>query len=301
MRSLALTLLLFSQLLLATASAAEPGTRANTAAPIGVLPDINQDYLEFMAGRKPQQVDYYGGPHARRDVIELLLLQQALALGKFAHPLSFTREENYFRSIRNVQDGKTLTMAGTIWLEDLESVKEQVYISPPLVRNGEFVVGLYTSQDNLLALSSKTLSELIQLRAVTSRQWKPDLEALNQLGFHKIMYTPNWVNMARMIQARRVDLTLAPFEPSADLHIQVENIKLVPVSGVKVAIPGSRHWPISRAHPLGMEFYQALERGLAIMRSQGTIERAYRECGFFQSAVDDWTLLNPPTKADLAP
>ncbi len=269
-------------------------TGQDISAPIGVLPDIKKDYQEFVGARRPETVDFYGGPHARRDVVELLLLQQALILGGFKHPLSFIREENYFRSIRNVQEGKTLTMAGTIWLADLQAVKDKVFISSPLVRNGEFIVGLYTSPNNQLALDSKTLAELNQLRAVSSRQWKPDLQALQQLGFQKIMFTPNWVNMARMINAGRVDFALAPFELSDDLHIVVDGIELAPIPKVKIAIPGSRHWPISRKHPYGNEFYQALERGLKIMRAQGTIERAYRECGFFRASVDNWTLLNPP-------
>jgi hypothetical protein len=262
------------------------------AAAIGLLPDIKNDYLLFMAGRKPADVDYYGGPHARRDVAELVLLQQALDLGGFNQRIVFIEEENYFRSIRNAVEGKTLTMSGTIWLQDLEAVKEKIFISQALVRDGEFVVGVYTSPRNRKALASKTLAELTQLRVVSSRQWKPDLRALESLGFQHIMYTPNWVNMVRMINAGRVDLTLAPFGLQENMHIAVEGIDLAPVPGIKIMIPGSRHWPVSRKHPLGQEFYAALEKGLQQLRAKGTIERAYRECGFFHSAVTDWTLLN---------
>ena len=281
---------LLSLLLLASlpslASAPQP-------APIGLLPDINRDYHLFMGQRSPQQVDFYGGAHARRDVAELVLLQQALLLGGFNQPLEFIEEENYSRSIRNVLDGKTLTMSGTIWQEDLLPLEDKLFISPPLVRDGEFLVGLYTSPGNRRALASHRLAELTQLRVVTSRQWQPDVKALQGLGFRKLMYTPNWVNMARMINAGRVDMTLAPFAFSEQLHMQVEGITLVPIPGVKMIIPGSRHWPVSRKHPQGEAFYQALSRGLQQLRAQGTIERAYRESGFFQTSVSDWMLLNP--------
>ena len=272
--------------LAATQSTANP-------APIGLLPDINRDYHLFMGQRSPQQVDFYGGAHARRDVVELVLLQQALLLGGFNQPLEFIEEENYSRSIRNVLEGKTLTMSGTIWQEDLLPLEDKLFISPPLVRDGEFLVGLYTSPGNRRALASQGLGELTQLRVVTSRQWQPDVKALQGLGFRKLMYTPNWINMARMINAGRVDMTLAPFAFTEQLHMQVEGITLVPIPGVKMIIPGSRHWPVSRKHPQGEAFAQALGRGLEQLRAQGTIERAYRESGFFQTSVNDWTLLNP--------
>lgn len=267
---------------------------ASTPAHIGVLPDIHTSYLQFLDGRSPDTVDYYGGPHARRDVIDLILMQQALKLGGFDQPLEFVAEENYFRSIRNVLDGKTLTISGTIWYQDLEGQQEKLHITPPLVMDGQFIVGLYTSPANHKAQSSKSLAQLIQLKIVTSNQWKPDLITLESLGFNKIMYTPNWVNMARMISAGRVDLTMSPFEMNPEQEIVVDGIRLVPIKGVKIAIRGSRHWPVSKSHPLGEAFYQALSKGISQLRNDGTIERAYRECGFFHPELASWQLLNPP-------
>lgn len=264
----------------------------NQPVPIGLLPDIKRDYQLFLAGRTPEEITYFGGPHARRDVAELILLQQALKLGGFKRPIIFVNEENYFRSIRNVVEGKTLSISGTIWLQDLDQVKESVFISPPIVRDGEFQVGIYTSPHNQLALGSKSLADLTQLRAVTSRQWKPDLQTLQTLGFHKIMYTPNWINMARMLNVGRVDITLAPFGMAPNLSIQVDGIELIPIPGIKMVIAGSRHWPISQKHPYGSEFSEALTKGVVSLREAGTIERAYRESGFFHPEVASWTLLN---------
>jgi hypothetical protein len=266
-----------------------------TSASIAVLPDIHQDYRLFLGDRTPESVNFYGGNHARRDVIELILMQQALALGGFKKPLRFVDEENYFRSIRNVLDGKTLTISGTIWYEDLAAQNHKLHISPPIVRDGEFIVGIYTSPKNQRAQTSKTLAQLTKLKVVTSRQWKPDLTTLEGLGFSSIMYTPNWVNMARMINAGRVDLTLSPFEMNPAKAIVVEGIHLVPIEGIKIAIGGSRHWPVSKTHALGDEFYTALVKGIEQLRRAGTIERAYRECGFFHPELAEWKLLNPPS------
>jgi hypothetical protein len=267
----------------------------SATAPIAVLPDIRRDYQLFLGERQPADVNYYGGKHARRDVIELILLQQALKLGGFDHPLQFLTEENYFRSIRNVLDGKTLTISGTIWYEDLADQQDKLHISPPIVKDGQFIVGLYTSPNNQIALNSKTLTQLTKLKVVSSRQWKPDLQTLESLGFTKIMFTPNWINMARMINAGRVDIALSPFEMNPNKEIVVESIHLIPIEGVKIAIRGSRHWPVSKIHPLGEEFYAALVKGIIQLRNDGTIERAYRECGFFHPEMEGWKLLNPVT------
>lgn len=156
--------------------------------------------------------------------------------------------------------------------------------------------GFIPPPNNQRALNSKTLAQLTQLKVATSRQWKPDLDTLQQLGFDKIMYTPNWINIARMINAGRVDFTLSPVANNPGKEIQVDNIKLVPIEGIKIAISGSRHWPVSKKHPLAAEFYRALSLGVAQLRRTGTIERAYRECGFFHPELESWVLLNPPTE-----
>ncbi|HCS63774.1 MAG TPA: hypothetical protein DIW64_06595 [Cellvibrio sp.] len=99
--------------------------------------------------------------------------------------------------------------------------------------------------------------------------------------------------MARMINAGRVDVTLSPFEMNPAKAIVVEGIHLVPIEGIKIAIAGSRHWPVSKIHPLGDEFYTALVKGIEQLRRAGIIERAYRECGFFHPELAEWKLLNP--------
>lgn len=285
---LTVAMLIGSGHLQAQSAATEPSTQAS----IAVLPDIHRDYERFLRGRDLHSLSYYGGDYARRDVIELVLMLQALKLGGFDQPVVFADEENYFRSIRNLIDGKSLSIAGTLWQQDLIPQQEKLYITAPVVKDGQFVVGLYTAPKNLSARSSTTLTALTQLSVVTSRQWQPDLQTLEQLGFKRIMFTPNWLNIARMLNAGRADLTLSPITNSADKSLKVEGIRLVPIEGVKIAIRGSRHWAASRKHPLGDAFYQALVKGMQQLQDQGTIERAYRECGFFHPDLKDWKLLN---------
>ncbi|MEN0035717.1 MAG: hypothetical protein AAGC78_01560 [Cellvibrio sp.] len=260
---------------------------------IAVHRDVHADYNLFLGDRDPNSVTYFGGNYARRDVIELILMQQALKLGGFTHPLHLVDQENYSRGLRNLLEGKILATSNSIWYEDLAGQRDKLHISPPLVREGEFIAGIYTSPKNQRAQASKTLEQLSQLRAVTSRQWKPDVTTLQHLGISEIMYTPRWINMARMVNAGRVDLTLSQFAMTPDKEIMVDGIRLVPIEGIKIAIDGSRHWPVSKQHPLGDEFYTALVKGIEELRKAGTIERAYQECGFFHPDLAGWKLLNP--------
>src|SRR5690606_32606822 len=98
----------------------------------------------------------------------------------------------------------------------------------------------------------------------------------------------------RMVSAQRADFTLAPFQPSPDMKIELNGMELVPIEGLKVAITGTRHWPVSRRHPRGQEIYDALQKGITLMKQRGIIRKAYEESGLFQPEVGAWRLIHPP-------
>ena len=267
---------------------------ADTPVYITIPQDVLTDYNTFVAGRDIASIQHYGGPGARRDVIELVLLQQALLLGGFNQPLTMDIEQSYLRGLRNIAEGRDITSAGLVWNNDITTLGDSVYTSRALVHDGEFLIGLYTSPKNATALATKTREELIELRAVTSAQWQPDLAALQQVGVKRILLTPSWVNMVRMIEAGRADITIAPFQSTPGMAFEVAGgATMVPIPGIKLCLHGSRHWPVSRQHPQGKAFFEALERGLAELEKNGTVKRAYRECGFFHPDVEQWKLLNP--------
>lgn len=67
----------------------------------------------------------------------------------------------------------------------------------------------------------------------------------------------------------------------------------MPVQGLKVKLAGSRGWAVSLTHPAGVEAYAAIEKGLAVLRDEGVIVRAYRGSGVINERVADWKVLNP--------
>jgi len=260
---------------------------------VAVNYDLPADYLRFLNGRDPLSIKTYSGDGARRDVIEIVLLMQALHLGGFKTPVELHVEPSYLRILRGVADGQFISSGALMWKTDIDMLERAYLISRPVVKHGEFIVGIYTGAKKQKHLNNMDPSRLKNLNVVTSSQWQSDVQTLKDLGFKNITYSPNWVNIARMIEANRADITLAPFQTTPDMSIAVNDVTLYPIKGVTVAISGSRHWPVSRKHPLGDAFYQALERGLTELDDKGIIKQAYRECGFFHPGVAQWKLLNP--------
>ena len=272
------------------------GSHADETVIIAVNEDILPDYLHFLNQRDPLTIHEYKGEGARRDVIELVLLMQAVRLGGYRHSITLQAEQNYLRTLRGIGEGRFITSAGLAWQTDIEIMDDAYFTSRLLIKDGEFVVGVYTTLKNQKALQANNLAKLAELNVVTSSQWNNDVRTLKALGLTHVTYSPNWINMARMIEAGRADITLAPFQTGPDMGIKVGDVMLYPIKGIKVAFSGSRHWPVSRKHPEGKAFYEALERGLTELERKGTIQKAYHDCGAFHPDVAQWTLLNAPDR-----
>ena len=56
-----------------------------------------------------------------------------------------------------------------------------------------------------------------------------------------------------------------------------------------MALQGSRHWVASRR---GAEAFDALEKGLAQLRAEGMLKKAFVEAGVFNAAVHEWQIVN---------
>lgn len=252
--------------------------------------DILIDYERFLAGRNVHDISDYSGSHSRRDVIEVVLLNQMLKLGGYQGELALMPEDSYRRILHKVGTGAAAVTGTPVWAED--ALPEDVYITEAIVREGEFVVGLYTSPNNKRALAVSDKEGLKELSAVSTRQWRSDWRTLKGLQLRWVYDTFLWPMMVKMVWAGRADITLAPFQPNESMSIISDDITLVPIPNIKVALQGSRHWIISRQHPQGKEIFSALRKGVKIMRKGGRITRAYIECGFFDPRVENWKLIN---------
>ncbi|SKA91520.1 ABC-type amino acid transport substrate-binding protein [Paucidesulfovibrio gracilis DSM 16080] len=252
--------------------------------------DVLKDYQRFLQGRNPLEIKRFSGPHSRRDVVEVVLTQQALALGGLHATVQFVAVPTYARLLAELERGDVLLSGNTVWRTDLEQNNTTMLASDPLIPEGRFEAGLYVDSKNILALEARTTSDLRQLRGVSSRDWTPDWAAMTALC-HDVLDVNDWEDMLRVLDRGRADVTLAPFPATTDLSLTIGELRLVPIPGIKTTLPGSRHLPVSAVHERGQEALHALNRGIRLLRDQGTLERAYQESGFYNAAVRHWQIV----------
>ncbi|WP_255991520.1 hypothetical protein [Chitinolyticbacter albus] len=256
---------------------------------IAVPHDVLVDYERLVAGRSVASIRDYHGPGARRDTVELILFQQALRLGGEHEAVEFSTLNSYARILQEVESSNIVAGGTSVWAADV--IDRPIRLSRALIEDGEYVVGLYAWSGNTAALAARP-AEFSQKTAITNKAWANDLATLQRLGFTQIESAPTFPMIARMLKAGRADITLASFKPTPDLAFELEGIKLLPLPGYKVAMPGSRHFPIA-ATSTGQRVARALDIGLSRLRAEGRIRQAYEAGGFFNSRVADWKLLNP--------
>ena len=270
----------------------QPANANGQPASILLAADVHEDYLDFVHGRDVLTIDDYSGPGSRRDVIEVVLFRQALDAGNWEGRVRFVAANSYQRIVKEIETGRSLASATSVWYADLALSPDHYHISVPVIENGQFEAGLYARPDNMKAMAARDLDAVKALRTVSNESWTADWNTLEALGLNELHSVVEWLPMVRMVDAGRVDFLLAPFQPTADFSLEVDGIRLLPIPGVKLGLQGSRHFGVSRRHPLGDRFFLALNTGLRALKATGRIERAYRESGFFNRRVADWTMLN---------
>jgi len=265
--------------------------QTGASAMVAIPSDVQHDYERFVGAREPLAISQYGGPHARRDVVEFLLLQQALALGGQTQPLALLSMPSSARLQLEVRAGHAVCSATSYWREDFPAAEQELLFSQALLGDGEFEVGLYTAPGNARALAARSLQDLRALTFLSNRDWRVDWRTLEQLGIGKLLHAGNWDLMPRMVASGRADVLLAPFQSGADLALEVRGVRLVPIPGLKIGMRGTRHYLLSARHPQGQAVKAALDAGLMQLRRQGVLRKAYEQSGFINTATEHWQRL----------
>jgi hypothetical protein len=97
--------------------------------------------------------------------------------------------------------------------------------------------------------------------------------------------------MGTMVERGRVDFLVGEFPGAEDLSQYINGFRFIPVPGLKVALPGSRHVAISRQAPHAERIFDAVQIGLKILRERGLIKKGYQTVGFLNPLIDDWEVL----------
>lgn len=261
---------------------------------VAVPTDVLEDCKKFLRGRDPMAVTDFGGPHTRRDVVEVVLLQQALRRGGWDHRVELEALPNVARILREIEWAHAACSGTSYWREDIPAASTSFYYSDAMVEMGQFEAGLYTVVTNHRAMAAKSLPDIQGLTALSNRGWIVDWRTLEQLGIARLQHVGQWPAMPKMLAGGRADFLLAPFQATADLSLTVDTIRLVPIPGLKIGLHGTRHFLVSRRHARAAALLDNLNAGLSALRHKGVIRQAYEQSGFFNPRVAQWATLRAP-------
>ncbi|NIY75005.1 hypothetical protein HED22_05060 [Thalassospira sp. HF15] len=256
-----------------------------------VADDVLVDYDLFLDGRDPIDVAAFDGKHSRRDVVEVVLLQQALRRGGWLGEITLLPGGNYARMLQLLADGEADLTGSSTWRTDIENRAAKIAPSRAVIQQGRFEAGFYMLADNPKRLKVKNLRGLRLLRGVSNRQWIPDWQTLAKIHLADLIHVPSWELMVQFVAEDRADFLLAPFQPGPDMALVVNGTRMLPIPEYKIALDSSRHFAVTRVTPYSKDLVNALDQGLRELERIGRIEQAYRQSGFFHPAVADWTMI----------
>lgn len=257
-------------------------------------PDVIKDYQSFMSGRAVETVRTYGGKHARFDVIELLLFQQALYEGGFRGDVKLIPQKNFQRIVQKVGAGQVTASGASVWRSVTDKNLEKFYISSEIVPSGKLETGFFTAQSNSSALIISSVDQLKSMSVVSNRNWTKSWAWLTSISLGQLYNHTDWPSMVKMVSSGRADIVMAPFPLNSDrrdLTLTVDGVSLLPVRGIKVVSGSSRHFIVSQNHPEGKSCFNYLKQGLEVMKSNNTIYRAFVESGVYNDETSTWKVI----------
>ena len=210
---------------------------------------------------------------------------QALKLGGFKHTFKYAPGKLNFRNTKMLQMGRLLISFDSYWSTDAKALNGDVFISDAVIRNGEYIAGIYTSPKNHDVLAIKELEDLKSFTAVSTPKWRTDWKTLQSLPLKDLVREDEWLSMARMVGLQWIDILLMPFNATPDQSFTLDKIQLVPVKNIGIELKDSRHFVISRKHAYGQQAFKAINIGLKKLRQKNIIVKAYTEAGFFVDEV----------------
>jgi hypothetical protein len=256
--------------------------------------DFRMRYENALQGKKAIDVENYipNQVGSQREIVEMIILQKALHLGGEKCSVAFNPKDSLtLREVTPLIKGESLLYGNTLWFEMVRDYQGSLFITDPIIRYGEFEAGFYTSTHNKKALAT-TLETLDDLTVVTSRQWVADWRALHNSPVQPINYMGSWVEMLNMVEYQVVDAMLINFSLQQNLQLLFDGKTYTPIPNIKIMLPDSRHFVVSKKHPDGKRVFEALNKGIKIMRKNGEIEKLYRQAGFINEKVKGWALAN---------
>ncbi len=250
------------------------------------------DGFDYWTAATPwEQIKSFRNANASRPVVDLVLELQALKAGGLDFDFELVRKPTYETAKIEVIEGRAELTAETIWDDEIARNANELLQTDAIIRNGEFVKGIYVLSTNEKLLNLTSLDELRTMIGAVVGTWALDVKTMEEMKLKGLVKTVRPEMVFALIQKQQADFTLSEFSASPDMGITNAGARFVPVPNCTVAIKGSRSWIVGKASPHAEAILAAFSKGAKILRDNGTIERAYKESGFFNPRVADWKRL----------
>jgi len=239
---------------------------------------LKNKYLTFKARQNEpvEQITQRTGKHISQDIVNLLIIEQALHYGGMDIDYEFVSAPNVKRAMWLVKKGIALIASNSPFSVTID---ESVFKSSPILARHDFVKGIYGLASNKALMKVSSLKELQGFSAVTNANWQVDIETLQALKPKSLSITPLFNSVLQQIKHRDIDFTLLKTGTEVDKLARKYGVKLARVPGVGIELIGTRHFIVSKKHPDGEKVYRALEKGLAVLHAKGLILQYYRATG----------------------
>lgn len=263
---------------------------AKTTIPIAIIQEELDQWLEFKTRidipiNQIQSLD----KEKSRIVANLVILNQAFHAAQADIKFDFIIAPNHKRAISMVANGNALMIGSDLFLNVLP---KNLHISTAIIEEGGLTKVILGLSSNKQLMSVKTLEDLQQLSAVSLKNWKTDWSVLTSLQLNELHSVNKFKQVYDLITKRGIDFTLSDMLKSNTGSFQKDGKTMSILQGYKIKMPGSRHFVVSKVHPLGDEVSILLEQGLSILREEGKLKTYMQDIGILSKKMENWITLN---------
>ncbi|MCV6594126.1 MAG: hypothetical protein OIF48_14310 [Silicimonas sp.] len=221
--------------------------------------------------------------------MELMFICHALRRGDIADRIEFVVVPNPARALRVLQKGQADAYASSLPRNTLTEEFSDLLISDPALKDDQFFVGLFTTDNREDVLSVSSSDEIRELRGLAVESWTSDVVAMNNLQLAEVITIAHYHKLAEMIEKGRADITFANLEKESVTWGEKSMRRL---DGYRVNLPFTRHMVFASNQQDAFRHMQSFIHESRAMEPDPILQ-AYHQSSFLSADYDDWEILGP--------
>lgn len=228
---------------------------------------------------------------SQRLTTELVIICKAVEMAGIADTIELVPFPNTERAMHLLQMGTIDIMGNSIFEVALARYPE-IIATAPIIRKGEFVVGLFTTRNRPEVLAARTVDDFKKLVGVVVHSWYGDIQTMRAFGPKEIMFVPKRGSISKAIKGKHADFTFSYLTEEVVTRIGGE---LIRIPEVKAGFVGERSFAVS---PFRRDVCDAVNAYLVQKRAEpgDTIRHAFLHSGFFTDQYEDWLDVVPDNR-----